>query len=142
MVAIWYEAHAQTHDNAGGVASGHRDVGLTDLGREQARGPKRARYRGEHFDVVLTSDTQRAYDTARLMFEGRGIPIVQDARLRECDYGDLEGEAASGDQGGPPQRRDNTISERGELRRRMGRWFSSMALTGELPGREKEAKVQ
>ena len=23
------------------------------------------------------------------MFEGRDIPIVQDARLRECDYGDL-----------------------------------------------------
>ena len=41
--------------------------------------------------MVYTSDTQRAYDTACLMFAGRPIPILQDARLRECDYGDFEG---------------------------------------------------
>ena len=45
----------------------------------------------EHFDVVFTSDTQRAYDTACLIFAGRPIPILRDARLRECDYGDFEG---------------------------------------------------
>ena len=43
------------------------------------------------FDIVFTSDTQRAYDTACLIFAGLPTPIVQDARLRECDYGDLEG---------------------------------------------------
>ena len=37
------------------------------------------------------SNTQRAYDTAVLMFAHRPIPFHQDARLRECDYGIYEG---------------------------------------------------
>ena len=91
MIDIWFERHAQTHHNAAGIASGHYDIALTDDGREHARSVRRRQYAGEHFDVVFTSDTQRAYDTASLIFAGRNIPIVQDARLRECDYGDFEG---------------------------------------------------
>ena len=91
MIDIWFEAHAQTHHNAAGIASGHYDVALTDYGREQAQSVLRARYADQHFNVVFTSDTQRAYDTACFIFAGRPIPIVRDARLRECDYGDFEG---------------------------------------------------
>ena len=91
MIDIWFEAHAQTYHNAAGLASGHYDVALTDDGRKQAQSVWRARYAGQHFDVVFTSDTQRAYDTACLIFAGRPLPILRDARLRECDYGDLEG---------------------------------------------------
>ncbi|MCC6532382.1 MAG: histidine phosphatase family protein [Burkholderiales bacterium] len=91
MIELWLEMHAQTHHNAQGVASGHFDVALTDHGREQARSVLRARYAGQGFDAAYTSDTQRAYDTACLMFADRRIPILQDARLRECDYGSYEG---------------------------------------------------
>ena len=95
MITIWYEPHAQSRDNVAGVASGHRDVELTEIGRGQAQGRMRAKYEHERFDVVFTSDTRRAYDTARLVFEGRDIPIEQDERLRECDYGELEGHAVA-----------------------------------------------
>lgn len=91
MIDLWFEAHAQTYHNAADLASGHYDVALTDQGREHAQSVLRARYAGQHFDIVFTSDTQRAYDTACLIFAGRPIPILQDARLRECDYGDFEG---------------------------------------------------
>jgi broad specificity phosphatase PhoE len=91
MIDIWFEAHAETYHNAAGLASGHYDVALTDHGREHAQSVLRSRYAGEPFDVVFTSDTQRAYDTACLIFAGRPIPILRDARLRECDYGDFEG---------------------------------------------------
>jgi len=91
MIDIWFEAHAQTYHNAAGLASGHYDVALTDQGREHAQTVLRARYTGQHFDVVFTSDTQRAYDTAGLIFAGRPVPILRDARLRECDYGAFEG---------------------------------------------------
>ena len=91
MINIWFEGHAQTHHNAADIASGHYDVALTEEGREHARSIRRQQYAGEHFDVVFTSDMQRAYDTACLIFTGRQIPIVKDARLRECDYGDFEG---------------------------------------------------
>jgi broad specificity phosphatase PhoE len=95
MIEILFEGHAQTHHNAIGVASGHYDVALTDKGREQASSAGRQHYANAHFDAVFTSDTQRAFHTAGLIFAGRDIPIMQDARLRECDYGDFEGRPRS-----------------------------------------------
>lgn len=91
MIEIWVEGHAQTYHNAAGVASGHFDVELTEHGRAYAGSVLRARYADVAFDRVFTSDTRRAYDTARLIFAERSIPIVQDPRLRECDYGIFEG---------------------------------------------------
>jgi broad specificity phosphatase PhoE len=91
VIDIWFEVHAQTDHNAANLASGHYDVALTAYGRSQAQTILRTRYTDQHFDVVFTSDTQRAYDTACLIFAGRLLPILQDARLRECDYGDFEG---------------------------------------------------
>ena len=89
MITIYFEGHATTSDNEASVASGHNDVDLSERGRHQAAGEKRRRYENIGFDTVFTSDLSRAYDTAKLMFEGKDIPIIQDARLRECDYGDL-----------------------------------------------------
>jgi alpha-ribazole phosphatase/probable phosphoglycerate mutase len=91
VIDIWFEAHAQTYHNAAGLASGHYDVALTEPGREHAQTVLRTRYAGQHFDIVFTSDTQRAYDTACLIFADHPIPILRDARLRECDYGVFEG---------------------------------------------------
>jgi broad specificity phosphatase PhoE len=91
MIDLWLEMHAQTHHNAQGVASGHFDVALTPYGREQAQTILRQRYAHQRYDAAYTSNTQRAYDTACLLFADRPIPIFQDARLRECDYGVYEG---------------------------------------------------
>jgi broad specificity phosphatase PhoE len=91
MIDLWLEMHAQTLHNAQGLASGHYDVALTAQGREQAQTILRQRYASQRYDAAYTSNTQRAYDTARLMFADRPLPIVQDARLRECDYGVYEG---------------------------------------------------
>ena len=89
MITIYFEGHALTSDNEANLASGHNDVSLSDGGRSQAAGEKKQRYKDLGIDTIFTSDLRRAYDTAKLMFEGRNIPIFQDARLRECDYGDL-----------------------------------------------------
>jgi len=76
VIDLWCEVHAQTYHNAAGLASGHYDVALTEQGREDAQTVLRTRYAGQHFDVVFTSDTQRAYDTACLIFAGRLLPIL------------------------------------------------------------------
>ena len=91
MIDLWLEMHAQTHHNAQGIASGHYDVALTAEGREQAQTVYRRRYAHQRFDAAYASDTQRAYDTACLLFADRPIPVFQDPRLRECDYGIYEG---------------------------------------------------
>ena len=38
---------------------------------------------------MFSSDLIRAFRTAEIAFGDRALPIVRDARLRECDYGSL-----------------------------------------------------
>ena len=45
--------------------------------------------------TVYTSDLQRAVQTAEIAFAGTDVPIVRDRRLRECDYGELNGAVVS-----------------------------------------------
>lgn len=87
MVTIFFESHATTIDNEAKVASGWYDVELSELGEKQAR-DLGERYQNQHLDAVFCSDLRRSYETARLAF-GDAFPIIQDKRLRECDYGDL-----------------------------------------------------
>jgi broad specificity phosphatase PhoE len=88
MLTIIFESHATTLDNEQKIASGHIDVALSDAGIQQAK-QMGQRYTDKHFDAVFCSDLQRSYTTAEFAF-GSKYPIIRDARLRECDYGDFE----------------------------------------------------
>lgn len=88
MITIAFESHATSLDNEQDLSSGHNDVELSELGLQQAK-ELGIRYISEEFDAIFCSDLQRSYKTAEIAFSGRNIPIVQDKRLRECDYGDL-----------------------------------------------------
>lgn len=87
MICIIFEAHSATFDNETHLASGHNDVELSPLGISQAK-ELGERYKSEHFDAIFCSDLQRSCKTAEIAF-GNKFPIIQDQRLRECDYGDL-----------------------------------------------------
>lgn len=87
MVTIEFESHATTKDNEIPVASGWYDVELSTVGQDQAK-QLGERLRDEHYDAIFCSDLQRSYKTAEIAF-GPDAPIIQDRRLRECDYGDL-----------------------------------------------------
>ena len=86
-VLLYLVRHGQTVWNAASKLAGSTDVELTDLGREQASS-LRARLGSMDFDHVWSSDLKRAVHTAQLAY---GKP-VQDRRLREMNFGDLEGE--------------------------------------------------
>ncbi len=90
MVELVYETHSTTVDNERGVATGWRPGQLSELGREQARalGGRRPT---DGIAAVYVSDLRRAVETAEIAFVGSGIPVHHDARLRECDYGELNG---------------------------------------------------
>jgi len=75
-------------DNETGHASGHVDVPLSQLGRQQAQ-QLGQHYTTEALDAVFCSDLQRASTTAQIAFAGRALPLMPDARLREYDYGDM-----------------------------------------------------
>lgn len=87
MVTIIFETHSTTIDNEAKLAAGWYDVPLSELGEQQAKqlGERRV---SDHFDAIFCSDLQRSYKTAELAF-GDKFPIMQDARLRECNYGRL-----------------------------------------------------
>lgn len=86
-VEIIFEAHGTTYDNEAHLSSGHNDVALSPLGIQQSK-EMGERYKDAHFDAIFCSDLQRAYKSAEIAF-GDKFPIIKDARLRECDYGDL-----------------------------------------------------
>lgn len=87
MVTIVFEAHGTTFDNEAHVASGHNDVALSPLGEKQSA-EMGERHKDDHFDAIFCSDLQRSYRSAEIGF-GTTWPIIKDARLRECNYGDL-----------------------------------------------------
>jgi broad specificity phosphatase PhoE len=85
---LLYSPHMTSLDNEAGRASGHADVPLSPLGREQAAELGRF-YASEQLDAVFHSDLQRARVTAEIAIAGRHLPLLPDSRLRECDYGEL-----------------------------------------------------
>lgn len=92
-VKISYFVHGTTTDNEQDLATGWLPGELSEVGREQARvlGEQVA---DKHFDVVFCSDLQRAIDSAELGF-GDKHQIIQDERLRECNYGDMNGKSTA-----------------------------------------------
>ena len=88
-VRILLVRHGQSEWNAVGRWQGWADPPLSDLGRRQSR----LAGKGLHgIDVVVSSDLQRAVDTAALMAEPLGLPVAAvEARLRERDVGDWTG---------------------------------------------------
>jgi broad specificity phosphatase PhoE len=86
---ITYFVHGTTTDNEKHISSGWKDVELSELGRKQSIELKE-QTKDKKFDVVFCSDLKRAHDSAKLSWEGM-YDIIPDARLRECNYGDLNG---------------------------------------------------
>jgi 2,3-bisphosphoglycerate-dependent phosphoglycerate mutase len=93
-IEIVYETHATSVHNERRIGSGWLDGELSERGRRQAAELGRRR-RDDGIVAVYTSDLGRAVETAEIAFAGAGIPIRRNRRLRECDYGELNGQPLS-----------------------------------------------
>ena len=85
-----YETHSISVDNERGIATGWLPGELSNEGRRRAQELGRRR-RDDGIACVFTSDLRRAVETAEIAFASTAIEIRQDARLRECNYGELNG---------------------------------------------------
>lgn len=103
MVKIIFEPHSTTTDNQSHTSSGWNDVDLSELGLQQSR-ELGDRSVDRDLDAVFCSDLRRAVHSAEIAFGGKNIPIIQDARLRECNYGDMNGAPSSEVDEQKPQR--------------------------------------
>ncbi len=101
-VEVVFETHSVSVDNERGVATGWLPGTLSARGRALAveLGQRR---RNDGLVAIFTSDLGRAVETVEVAFAGSGIPVFVDWRLRECDYGELNGApkaAVHGERGG------------------------------------------
>ena len=88
-IKITYFVHGTTIDNEKEISSGWKDVELSDLGIKQSIDLKE-QTKDKKFDVVFCSDLQRAHDSAKITWS-EIYTIIPDTRLRECNYGKLNG---------------------------------------------------
>ena len=88
-VKIIYFVHGTTTDNEQHKSTGQNPGILSELGINQSI-ELRNKINLDEIDFVICSDLQRAIDSANLTFEN-SKKIIQDERIRECNYGDLNG---------------------------------------------------
>lgn len=91
-VKITYFVHGTTKDNEDKISSGWSDVELSDLGVKHINELKE-KVKDKNFDVVFCSDLKRARKSAELIWGGK-VKIISDNRLRECNYGELNGKSS------------------------------------------------
>jgi alpha-ribazole phosphatase/probable phosphoglycerate mutase len=93
-IQIVFETHSISEDNEHGIATGWHNGRLSERGRMLA-GELGTRRGHDGLQAVFTSDLGRAVETARVAFAQTPVPILADWRLRECDYGALNGQPAA-----------------------------------------------
>ena len=90
MATLLLIRHGETDWNAEHRWQGHADVPLNARGREQAT-TLAEELAPEGVDAIYASDLSRARDTAEIVGEHLGVPVVLDPDLREIDVGSREG---------------------------------------------------
>jgi alpha-ribazole phosphatase len=82
--------HGETFYNEQGRLTGQSDVPLNPLGERQAAALSDC-LATEHLDVIVTSDLERTRVTAKAIAHNHGLPLQEDADLRELAFGEWEG---------------------------------------------------
>jgi 2,3-bisphosphoglycerate-dependent phosphoglycerate mutase len=93
-VEIVFETHSTSQDNERGRSTGWLPGRLSTTGREQAAALG-ARRREDGITAVFASDLARAIETAEIAMAGTHLPLFVDWRLRECNYGAMNGSSAA-----------------------------------------------
>ncbi|EYR62429.1 phosphoglycerate mutase [Actinotalea ferrariae CF5-4] len=88
-VVLW--RHGRTAWNAEHRLQGATDIPLDDVGRWQVGQAAQGLSERLVPDRVVTSDLERAADTAQALADLCGLPVERDARLRERGFGEWEG---------------------------------------------------
>ena len=99
MGHIYFVRHGQTVWNVENKICGATDIELTQLGHEQAKAlGEEIVKQGIHIDEILYSPLSRARETARHISEMTGVPMREEQRLKEQNYGKYETTARNGEE--------------------------------------------
>jgi broad specificity phosphatase PhoE len=90
MATLMLVRHGETDWNADGRLQGQTDRPLSDFGRRQAR-QLAEELADDELEAIYASDLSRARETAEIVGERLGLPVLLDPDLREKDWGTWEG---------------------------------------------------
>lgn len=82
--------HGETDWNKEGRFQGHTNIPLNQKGRDQSL-TFSATLKKLNLEIILSSDLDRAYETACLASQGLDIKLIKNVGLRECSLGVAEG---------------------------------------------------
>lgn len=90
MITLYLVRHGETKDNVAKIMQGQRQGELTPSGIAQME--ELAVSLSEiHFDAIISSDLQRAYDSAQILSRQWKQPVQTTPLLRERDWGVFTG---------------------------------------------------
>lgn len=99
MGHFYFTRHGQTVWNVANKICGETDIELTKLGHEQARQlGQKILDEGIKIDEILYSPLVRAAETARHISEITGVPMREEIRLKEQNFGKYESTPRDGEQ--------------------------------------------
>lgn len=86
---LYFVRHGETSHNNERRTTGHADISLSEKGIEQVK--DLAKELPKSIDVILSSDLIRCKQTADILARSLNLEVEYDARLRERNFGSLEG---------------------------------------------------
>jgi len=92
---IYLARHGETEYNRLQKITGQLDIPLNDVGLEQAMMMSLS-LKDVYFDIIYCSPLKRSRQTvAEIKKFHKGVPVVFDSRLKECNAGVMEGESCT-----------------------------------------------
>lgn len=89
---IYIVRHGETQENHQQRLQGHLPGHLTELGKEQVRqAAEKLALTGEKFSCIVSSDLQRALDSASIIANRLQLPMSNTPELRERNLGECNG---------------------------------------------------
>jgi len=90
MTTLYLVRHGETKDNIAKIMQGQRQGELTPAGVRQIE-ELSSSLSGIRFDAIISSDLQRAYDSAQILGHHLNLSVQMTPLLRERDWGDFTG---------------------------------------------------
>lgn len=91
MTTIGFVRHGVTEWNELGIVQGSSNIPLNERGKRQALALANRLANEEKWDIILSSDLERAAETARIISSKLGLADIHfDERIREIDCGQIE----------------------------------------------------
>ena len=90
MIKLYLVRHGETKDNVAKIMQGQRQGELTLAGARQIV-ELSVSLSGIRFDAIISSDLQRAYDSAQILGYRLNLSVHITSLLRERDWGDFTG---------------------------------------------------